>query len=55
MWRESRCYSEAKMGELYDEDRTLGIGGTVAWARLEAEAGKMIKPGLGLLGRIEAA
>lgn len=32
MWQESRYFSEAKMGELYDEGRTLGID----WTQLEA-------------------
>lgn len=43
------------MGELYNEDRTRGIDGTVDWAQLEAEAGKMIESGLELVSRIEAA
>lgn len=55
MWQESRCLSEAKMGELYDEGRTRGIDGTVDWAQLEAEAGKMIESGLELADRIDAA
>lgn len=36
IWQESRYFSEAKMGELYDEGRTLGIDGKVDWTRLEA-------------------
>lgn len=32
MWQESRYFSEAKMGELYDEGRTLSID----WTQLEA-------------------
>lgn len=55
MWQESRYFSEAKMGELYDEGRTRGIDGTVDRARLEAEARKMIESGLELADRIEAA
>lgn len=55
MWQESRYFSEAKMGGLYDEGRTCGIDGTVDWARLEAEARKMIESGLELADRIEAA
>lgn len=55
MWQESRYFSEAKMGGLYDEGRTRGIDGTVDWARLEAEARKMIESGLELVDRIEAA
>ncbi|MDB1866121.1 hypothetical protein PMX26_06735 [Collinsella aerofaciens] len=43
------------MGELYDENRTRRIDGTVDWARLEAEARKMIETGLELADRIEAA
>ena len=54
MWQESRCFSEAKMGELCDEGRTRGIEGTVDWERLE-EARKMIELGLKLADRIEAA
>ena len=55
VWQESRYFSEAKMGELYDEGRARGIDGTVDWPRLEAEARKMIESGLELAGRIEAA
>ena len=33
------------MGELYDEGRTHGIDGTVDWARLDAEARKIIESG----------
>lgn len=54
-WQESRYFSEAKMGELYDEGRTRGLDGTVDWSRLEAEARKMIESGLELADRIEAA
>lgn len=39
------------MRELYDEGRTRGVD----WARLEAEAGKMIESGLELADRIETA
>lgn len=55
MWQESRCLSEAKMGELYDEGRSRGIDGTVDWAQLEAEAEKMIESGLEPAYGIEAA
>lgn len=55
VWQESRYFSEAKMGELYDEGRAHGIDGTVDWPRLEAEARKMIESGLELADRIEAA
>lgn len=54
-WKESRYFSEAKMRELYDEGRTRGLDGTVDWARLEAEARKMIESGLELADRIETA
>lgn len=55
MWQESRYFSEAKMGELYDEGGTRGVDGTVGWTRLEAEARKMIESGLEHADRIEAA
>lgn len=54
-WQESRYFSEAKMRELYDEGRTRGLDGTVDWARLEAEARKMIESDLELADRIETA
>ena len=43
------------MNELYDEGRTRGIDGHVDWARLEAEARKMLESGLELADRVEAA
>ena len=43
------------MGELYDEGRARGIGGTVDWARQEAGARKMLESGLELADGIEAA
>lgn len=43
------------MGELYDEGRTHGIDGTVDWARLDAEARKIIESGPELADRIETA
>ena len=46
IWQESRYFSEARMNELYDEGRTRGIDGPVDWARLEAEARRMIESGL---------
>ena len=55
IWQESRYFSEAKMGELYDEGGTRGVDGTVGWARLEAEARKTIESGLEHADRIEAA
>lgn len=54
IWQESRYCSEAKMSKLCDEARTRGVDGTVDWARLEVEAGKMIESGLELADRIEA-
>ena len=51
----SRYFSEAKMNELYDEGRTRGIDGTVDWARLEAEARKMLESGLELADGVETA
>ena len=54
-WQESRYFSEAKMREPCDEGRTRGIDGPVDWARLEAEARKMIESGLELADRVEAA
>ena len=43
------------MGELYDEGCTHGIDGTVDWARLDAEARKIIESGPELADRIETA
>ena len=51
----SRYFSEARMNELYDEGRGRGTDGTVDWARLEAEARKMIESGLEPADRVEAA
>ena len=36
IWQEFRCFSEAKMGELYEKARTRGIDGTVDWARADS-------------------
>ena len=44
-----------RMNELYDDGRTRGIDGHVDWARLEAEARKMLESGLELADRVEAA
>ena len=55
IWQESRYFSEARMNELYDEGRTCGADGPVDWARLEAEARKMLESGLGLADRVETA
>ena len=43
------------MNELYDDGHTRGIDGPVEWARLEAEARKMLESGLELADRVEAA
>ena len=43
------------MNELYDEGRGRGTGRKVDWARLEAEARKMLESGLELAGRVKAA
>ncbi|MFR9006848.1 MAG: hypothetical protein ACLVKA_10845 [Collinsella aerofaciens] len=43
------------MNELCDDGRTRGIDDPVEWTRLEAEAGKMLKSGLELADRVEAA
>ena len=55
IWQESRYFSEVRMNELYDDGRTRGIDGHVDWARLEAEARKMLESGLELADRVEAA
>lgn len=55
VWQGSRYFSEARMNELYDEGRTRGIDGPVDWARLEAEARRMIESGLELADRVETA
>lgn len=43
------------MNEPYDDGRARGIDGPVEWARLEAEARKMLESGLELADRVEAA
>ena len=43
------------MNEPHGDGRTRGIDGSVEWARLEAEARKMIEPGLEFADRTEAA
>ena len=55
IWQESRYFSEARMNGLYDDGRTRGIDGPVVWARLGAEARKMLESGLELADRVEAA
>ena len=55
IWQESRYFPEMRMNELYDDGRTRGIDGPVEWARLEAEARKMLESGLDLADRVEAA
>ena len=54
-WQESRCFSEARMIELYDDGRVRGVDGPFGWARLEAEARKMLESGLELADRVETA
>ena len=51
----SRYFSGARVNELCDEGRARGADGTVDWARLEAEARKMLESGLELADRVEAA
>ena len=48
MRQESGCFTGAKAEELCDEIRTRGIGGTVDWARLDAEARKITESGIEL-------
>ncbi len=48
-------FSEVGMNEPYDDGRTLGTDGPVEWARLEAEARKMLEAGLELMDGVEAA
>ena len=55
IWQGSRYFSEARMNELYDEGRGRGTDGKADWARLEAEARKMLESGLEPAGRVEAA
>ena len=55
IWQGSRHFSEARMNELYDEGRGRGTDGKADWARLEAEARKMLESGLELADRVEAA
>ncbi len=55
LWQESRFFSEVRMNELDDDGRTRGSDGPVDWARLEAEARKMLESGLELADRVEAA
>ena len=55
IWQGSRYFSEARMDELCDEGRGRGTDGKADWARLEAEAGKMLESGLEPADRVEAA
>ena len=55
VWQGSRYFSEARMNELYDEGRACGTDGPIDWARLEAEARKMLESGLELADRVETA
>lgn len=54
-WPRSRYFSEVRMNELYDDGRTRRIDGPVEWARLEAEARKMLESGLEFADRVETA
>lgn len=47
-------FSDVGMNEPYDDERTRGTYGPVEWARLEAEARKMLESGLELADGIEA-
>lgn len=53
IWQESRYFSEARINEHYDDERTRGIDGPVNWARLKAEARKMLESGIELADRVE--
>lgn len=55
IWQGSRYFSGARMDELYDEGRGRGTDGKADWARLEAEARKLLESGLELVDRVEAA
>ena len=55
IWQGSRYFSEARVNGLYDEGRGRGTDGKADWARLEAEARKMLESGLELADRVEAA
>lgn len=48
-------FSEVGTNEPYDDRRTLGTDGPVEWARLEAEARKMLEIGLELVDGVEVA
>ena len=54
IWQGSRCFSETRERVLR-RGRRRGIDEAVDWARLEAEARKIIETGLELAGRVEAA
>ena len=54
IWQGSRYFSGARVDELYDEGRGRGTDGKAGWARLEAEARKMLESGLELADRVEA-
>lgn len=55
IWQGSRYFSGARMDELYDEGRGRGTDGKADWARLEAEARKLLESGPELVDRVEAA
>ena len=53
IWQESRYFSKVRINQLYNDGRTRRIDGPVEWARLEAEAGKMLESDLELADRAE--
>ncbi len=44
IWQESKHFSEVRINEHYDDERTRGIDGPIDRARLEAGAGKILDP-----------
>lgn len=48
-------FTDVGMNEPYDDGRARGTDGPVEWARLEAEARKMLESGLELADGVEAA
>ena len=55
IWQESRYFSEVRINEHYDDERTREIDGPVDWARLKAKAGKILESGIELADRVETA
>ena len=53
IWQESRYFSEVRINEHCDDERTRGIDGPVDRARLEAEARKILESGIELADRVE--